>query len=73
MPAEDQIPAVEFRAQLNRLQLERLEAKSFGLGDCQTFMSELEEEIATCRSMFVLAAVTELAVLRADISGEQVG
>ena len=70
---ENSVSAVEVRAHLNRLQMERFEAKLVGLGECRTYMSELDEEITHCRSVFVGAAVTEIAVLRAELSGRQVG
>jgi hypothetical protein len=65
--------AVEVRAYLNRLQMERFEAKLVGLGDCQTYMAELDDEIAHCRSVYVGAVVTEIAVLRGELSGRQAG
>ncbi len=71
--AETYISAVEIRTCLNRLQLERLDAKSVGLADCQSYMSDLEEDIEHCRSAFVGAAVTEIAVLRGELSGRLEG
>jgi hypothetical protein len=70
---ENQTSAAEVLAYLNRLQLERFEAKLVGLGDCQTYMAELDDEIAHCHSVFVGAAVTEIAVLRGELSGRQLG
>jgi hypothetical protein len=70
---KDQSSAVEILAYLNRLQMERLEAKLVGLGDCQTYMTDLDHEIEHCRSTFVGAAVTEIAVLRGELSGRVVG
>lgn len=67
------ITAVELRAHLNLLQLERLEAKFAGLGECQTYLAELDEEIADCRSAFEGAAVTEIAVLRGELFGRLMG
>lgn len=63
----------EIRAQLNRLHLERLEAESVGLTACEAYMRDLENEISECRAAFVGAAVTELAVARAELSGRLVG
>jgi hypothetical protein len=67
------VSAIEIRAYLNRLQMERLEAKLVGLGDCRTYMTELDEEIAHCRSVYVAAAVTEIVALRGELSGRQQG
>jgi len=63
----------ELRAHLNRLQLERLEAESVGLTACEAYMQDLEDEISECRAAFVGAAVTELAIARAELSGRLVG
>jgi hypothetical protein len=74
MPAvESYASAVEILVHLNRLQLERLEARSMGLGDRQTSMTALDEEIAHYRAAFVGAAVTETAVLRGELCGRQMG
>jgi hypothetical protein len=70
---ESYASAVEILAHLNRLHMERIEAQSIGLGDCRTYMSELEDEIAYCRSAFVGAGVTEVAVLRGELFGRQTG
>ena len=70
---ENNVSAVEILAYLNRLQVERFEAKLVGLGNCATYMSELDDEITHCRSVFVGAAVTEIAVLRGQLSGQQCG
>lgn len=63
----------ELRAHLSRLQLERLEAASVGLTACEAYMQDLEDEISECRAAFVGAAVTELAIARAELSGRLVG
>jgi len=74
MPAlESSVPAVEILAYLQRLQMERFEAKSLGLADRQTYMRELDDEIEHCRSVFVAAGVVEIAVLRGQLSGRQAG
>ena len=63
----------DLRAHLNLLQLERVEAETAGLTACETYMRELDEEISQCRAAFVGAAVTELAVARAELSGRFYG
>ena len=65
--------ANDLRAHLNLLQLERLEAETAGLIGCETYRRELDEEISQCRAAFVGAAVTELAVARAELSGRLYG
>ena len=61
------------RAQLARLQLERIDAQEIGLGSNETYMAHLEEEIFETRAALVLTAVTELAVARAEESGRLFG
>jgi hypothetical protein len=63
----------ELRANLHRLQLERIEAKSAGLGSNEAYMSDLENEISETRAAFVGAAVTEIAVARGELSGRLFG
>jgi hypothetical protein len=70
---ENRTPAAEILAYLNRLHAERFEARLEGLGECATYMSELDDEITYCHSAFVGAAVTEIAVLRGELSGRQSG
>jgi hypothetical protein len=61
------------RAQLARLQLERIDAEEVGLSRNENYMADLDEEIFECRAVLALAAVTELAVARAEESGRQFG
>jgi hypothetical protein len=63
----------EIRAQLTRLQLERIDAEEVGLSGNETYMADLEEEIFETRAVLTLTAVTEKAVARAEISGRQFG
>jgi hypothetical protein len=63
----------EVRAHLRRLSMERLEAESTGLVECGPYMAQLAREVALCRAALVGAAVTEIAVLRAELSGPQAG
>jgi hypothetical protein len=65
--------ASEIRAQLDRLHLERLEAEAAGLTRCAAYMADLEGEIVECRAAYVGAAVTEIAIARAELSGRLVG
>jgi hypothetical protein len=65
--------AAELHHRLWVLELERREAQHIGLIDCEQYRCDLEEEMAECRVAFVGAAVTEIATLRAELSGRLVG
>jgi hypothetical protein len=67
------VSASELHRHLRLLQLEHLEAREIGLTACEHYRRDLEEEMATCRAAFVGAAVTEIARLRAELSGPQLG
>ena len=61
--------ASEIRAHLNKLHVERRQAEGVGLGQDEACMADLEDEISEYRVAFVGAAVTEIAVARAELSG----
>jgi hypothetical protein len=63
----------EIRAQLHRLYLEQIEAEAVGLSECESYMKDLRKEISEVRAAFMGAAVTELAVERAELYGRLVG
>ena len=65
--------ATDLRAHLTRLQLERIDAAEVGLDGCEAYMADLEGEILLCRAAFAGAAVTEIAVARAELSGRLLG
>jgi hypothetical protein len=65
--------AIEIQDHLQQLQAERALALSEGLEDNVAYMADLEDEIAAARSAYVGAAVTEIASLRAELSGPQLG
>ena len=65
--------ALDARLQLHRLQAERLAAADHGLHGNARYMAELESDIAASRVASVALAVTEIATLRAELSGPQVG
>jgi hypothetical protein len=65
--------ATDARHQLQRLQAERLDAVDAGLGDNELYMADLESDIAASRVAYVALAVTEIASLRAQLSGPQLG
>ena len=65
--------ATDARQQLQRLQVERLDAFDAGLGSNELYMEDLESDIAASRTAYVALAVTEIASLRAQLSGPQHG
>jgi hypothetical protein len=61
--------AIEMQTHLQQLEAERAQAMIEGLGDSAAYMADLAEEIAVTRHAYIAAAVTEIAVLRAELSG----
>jgi hypothetical protein len=67
------VTAVEVRSHLARLGAERSLALETGVAEIEPYMADLDEEIAYCRELFVVSAVTEIATLRAELFGAQTG
>jgi hypothetical protein len=65
--------ALDARNTLRRLQAERLDAVEAGLGENALYMTDLDHDIEASRALYVGLAVTEIATLRARLSGPQVG
>jgi hypothetical protein len=65
--------AIEMQTHLKQLEEELALALAEGLGDSEAYMADLHEEISETRHAYVAVAVTEIAVLRAELSGPQVG
>lgn len=65
--------ATDVRSHLMLLHEERVLAREQGLASDRAYMADLDEEIAACRSAYIGAAVTELAVLRAELGERNVG
>ena len=61
--------AIEMQTHLQQLEAERALALMEGLGESAAYMADLDDEIAATRHAYVAAAVSEIAVLRADLSG----
>jgi hypothetical protein len=61
------------QSQLRALEAERALAALEGLAANATYMTNLAGEIRFARDAYVGAAVTEIATLRAELSGPQVG
>jgi hypothetical protein len=58
---------------LHKLQAEKIDAMEAGLGDNRLYMVDLENDIDAARAIYVGLAVTEIATLRAQLSGPQTG
>jgi hypothetical protein len=65
--------AIEMHDHLQQLNAERALALIEGLEGNAAYMADLDDEIAATRFAYVGAAVTEIASLRAELSGPQVG
>jgi hypothetical protein len=65
--------AVEVRHRLAELEAERAIAIADGLGDVETYMADLADEIDATRQLLVVSAVTEIATLRAELFGAELG
>jgi hypothetical protein len=65
--------AIEIHTHLLELQAERALASIEGLALTPAYMADLDEEIDATTHAYVGVAVTEIATLRAELSGPQVG
>ena len=67
------LTASELHRLLLKLQAERALAVDTGVAEAALYMADIDKDIELCRGLYVLFAVTELATLRAEISGPQTG
>jgi hypothetical protein len=67
------LTATDVKRHLDLLHEERLLAVEIGLAADGAYMADLEDEIVACRAAYVGAAVTEIATMRAELSGPLVG
>jgi hypothetical protein len=65
--------ATEIHTHLQDLFVERALAALEGLDHDALYMADLEEEIMAANEAYIGAAVTEIALLRADLSGPLAG
>lgn len=72
LPA-DFTDAASMRRHLDSLYTEQAAAGLAGLLDHGDYRSDLDQEIASTRGAYAGAAVTEIAVLRAQLNGPLVG
>ena len=61
------------RTHLASLREELAVAAASGLADHPAYQADLEEEMDIAKTAYVVAAVTEIATFRAQLSGAQVG
>ncbi len=66
------VTAHDMRLHLGRVMAERLDATEAGLGDNAVYLRGLEDDLAATRVAYV-GLVTEIASLRSQLSGPQVG
>jgi hypothetical protein len=67
------LTATDVKRHLDLLHEERQLAIEIGLAADGAYMADLEEEISACRAAYVGAAVTEIASIRAALSGPLLG
>jgi hypothetical protein len=72
-PTITPMTALQMQAHLRDLQTERALASIEGLSGHSAYMADLNHEIAATHSAYVGAAVTEIAMLRAQLFGSQRG
>ncbi len=65
--------AVEAREHIGELEAERAEAIATDVIGIDAYRSDLDAEIEIWRHYFVIAAVTEMATLRAELDGPNAG
>jgi hypothetical protein len=64
---------LELRSYLAELKAERSLARVSGLAGIDSYMVDLETELESCLELYTLSAVTEIATLRGELFGPQVG
>jgi hypothetical protein len=69
----DAMTSADARRALERLLAERSTALAKGLDRNVIYMDDLEADLAAAREAFTGLAVTEIATLRGQLSGRQVG
>ncbi len=65
--------AINIQTQLHRLRAERALAARAPVETPAFYLGDLDEEIKATRDAYVATAVTEIATLRAELFGAQVG
>jgi predicted trehalose synthase len=65
--------AAQLHGYIEQLEVERAIAVQTELAEVDAYMDDLTEELELVRDLFVTSAVTEIATLRAELSGAQYG
>jgi hypothetical protein len=65
--------AAEVRGYLLKLQAERALAVETGVAEAGLYTADIDMEIELSREIYVASAVTEIATLRAELSGPLTG
>lgn len=65
--------AIDIQTQLHRLHAERALAARGPLETAAIHLADLDREIEAMRDAYVATAITEIATLRAELFGRQVG
>jgi hypothetical protein len=65
--------AIDLHVRLIELQAERVFASSYGMTGNDMYMSDLDAEIEEVTAAYTGAAVTEIATLRGELFGPQIG
>jgi hypothetical protein len=65
--------AADARTRLLGLEAERIDAIDAGLGENGAYMADLQNDLAASRVAYIGLAITEIATLRAQLGGPQVG
>ena len=73
MQIETTLTSTELQEELRLLYAERLLAEMAGLASDPAYMHDLSDDISAHESAFTGVVVTEIATLRAELSGPQVG
>jgi hypothetical protein len=72
-PSDELTLAFDLQVRLGELQAERMFASSHGLTANATYMADLDNEIKEVTAAYTEAAVTEMATLRGQLFGPQIG
>ncbi len=68
-----EVTAAQARDHVTELERERAIASRTRLGEIDVYMDDLAEEIRIWKYLYAVSAVTEIAVLRAELSGPLAG
>ena len=63
------VSAASARAHVTELEAERALAEATGVAEIDSYLEDLEWELDAWRDLYVKSAVTEIAVLRAQLEG----